>query len=152
MNIRQIFLLSCSFLLLSCQTTPDERHFASGDAVSLNRSLNVPALFSHVILQYGEVIDEVDLYAYDTSCIVDSKNLGPGNIQPQSYEVSKVTYNEEMFSDGGAIIRYFTEIYLDSDEPDKNLILTCQKLDDTMMHHSFPVDEIKQASGRYFSF
>jgi hypothetical protein len=155
-NIRLISLLPC-VLLLSCQqspeqNTPESRHFLKGDAFSLNRSITIPHLFSHVIIQYGDVIKLADLYAYETSCIVDQIALGPGLIQPQNYIVEKVTYNEEMYSDAGAVIRYFIEIYLSADDPQKNLVLTCQTLGNTMQHHSFPVSEVKQTTGDYFTF
>ena len=94
-----------------------------------------------------------DLMAYQTSCVVDNNDLGPKEIQPQHYKVHKVTYNEEMYFDAAAIIRYFTEFHLSSDEgPQQHLIITCQILDDTMRHHSFPVDEVALTTGAYLSF
>jgi hypothetical protein len=56
-----------------------------------------------------------------------------------------------MYSDAAAIIRYFTEFHLSSDEDrQQDLIITCQILDDTMRHHSFPFDEVALATGAYF--
>jgi hypothetical protein len=57
-----------------------------------------------------------------------------------------------MFSDAAALVRYFTEFYLTSDDQRQNLILSCQTLDGTMQHHNFPVDEVKLATGDYFTF
>lgn len=152
MNMRNTCLLICSLILLSCQTSPESRHIARGDTVSLDRSITIPELRSHVIFQFAEVIDEIDLKPYETSCIVEHKDLGPMQIQPQQYTVTRVTYNEEMYSDPGAVVRYFNEIYLNSSEQQENLIIICQALGSTMENHSFPVDEIKQATGDYFSF
>ena len=151
-STRLTCLLFCGFLLLSCQTSPETSHITRGNVISLNKTISIPQIQSHVIIQFGEIIRETDLKAYETSCIVDSQDLGPVSIQPQSYKVRKVTYNEEFYSDAGAIIRYFTEIFLTAGDPQQNLILTCQTLGDTMQHHSFPVNEIKQATRDYFIF
>ena len=152
MNMRTTWLLISIFLLLSCQTGPAPRHLSRGDIISLNKTITFPELSSHIVLQSGEVIDDRDLKAYQTSCIVDNDDLGPKKIHPQNYTVRKVTYNEEMYSDAAALIRYFTEFYLRSDDQRQNLILTCQTLDATMQHHNFPVDEVKLATGDYFRF
>ena len=155
MHLKQIMPLLFSFILLSCQTdshTPETRDLSSGDGISLHRTITFPELQSHILIQYGGVIAESELNPYITSCIVDNRDLGPKTIQAQNYTVRKVTYNEEMFSDGGAVIRYFIEIYLNANDPQQNLILICQTLDDTMQHHIFPVSEIKQTTGDYFAF
>jgi len=155
MPIKQTIPLLFSLLLLSCQSyteTAEDRDLSEGDKLSLHRAITFPALQSHIIIQYGKIIARSELYPYETSCIVDNRDLGPKTIQPQSYIIRKVTYNEEMYSDSAAIIRYFIEIYLSASEPQQNLILTCQTLDDTMQHHVFPAAEIKQTTGDYFSF
>lgn len=150
--MRKTCLLICSFLIFSCQTSSEPDYISRGDVISLNKSLAIPKLRSHITIQYGEIVDEADLNVYEHSCIVENWELGPKTIQPEPYAVSKVTYNEEWYSDGGAIIRYFTEIYLNSDRQQKNLILTCQILGNTMEHHSFTADDIKQVTGDYFTF
>ena len=61
-----------------------------------------------IVLQSGEVIDDRDLKAYQTSSIVD---------------------NEEMYSDAAALIRYFTELYLTSDDQPQNLTFSRRTLD-----------------------
>ena len=151
--MKSLILVISISLLLSCHSAPGLRHLKQGDSVSLNKVIAFPELSSHIILQAGEVITGNDLMAYQTSCVVDNNDLGPKEIQPQHYQLRKVTYNEEMYSDAAAIIRYFTEFYLSSDEGHQwDLIITCQILDDTMRHHSFPVVEVIQATADYFSF
>jgi len=151
--MRKTCLLICSFLLLSCQTSPEPDYISRGDVISLNKSLAIPKLRSHITIQYGEIADEADLNVYEHNSIIENRELGPKTIQPESYTVSKVTYNEEWYSDAGAIIRYFTEIYLNSDNSQQqDLILSCQILGNTMEHHSFTADEIKQVTGGYFNF
>lgn len=151
--MRNIIPLISILLLVSCQPVPQPRHLKRGDAVSLNKVISFTEMSSHIILQAGRVIEDDDLKAYQTSCVVDNNDLGPKEIQPQNYRISKVTYNEEMYFDAAAIIRYFTEFYLTSDEGrQQDIILTCQTLDGTMQHHSFPADEVRLATGDYFTF
>ena len=151
-NTRAACLLLYSFLLLSCQTATDTRYIARGDEITLNKTISIPPLQSHVIIQFGEIIMDNDLKPYATSCIVDNKDLGPVSFRPQRYKVSRIIYNQEMYSDAGATIRYFTEIILTADEPQQNIKLSCQVLGDTMQYQSFPTDVIQQVTGDFFVF
>jgi hypothetical protein len=149
------YLLICSYLLTSCSTSPDtsnEVHLTKGDNARLEKSFTIPVLFSHVIFQDGEIIREDDLQWYKTSCIADTNSLGPKTVEKDTFKVNKVSYFEDIYSDLGATIRYSAEFRLDAADPKKNIILTCQVLDGTMRHHNFPVSEIKQATGQYFTF
>ncbi|MBT8119384.1 MAG: hypothetical protein KJN89_06660 [Gammaproteobacteria bacterium] len=151
--MRNLLAVISISLLLSCQSVPGPRHLKQGDSVSLNKVITFPESSSHIILQAGKVIKGKDLMAYQTNCVVDNFELGPKDIKPQNYQVRNVTYNEEMYFDAAAIIRYYSEFYLSSHGGrQQDLIITCQTLDDTMQHHSFPVDEIALATGDYFSF
>lgn len=148
-------LFICSSLVAACSTRPDTEdniHLASGDTVKLNKAFTIPDLFAHVVFQDGEIIDKRLIQWYQTSCMLDTNSLGPKTIAQNTFQVSQVTYNEDMYSDAGAIIRYYTEFHLDAADPKKNSILTCQVLDDTMQHHDFPLSEIRQATGEYFTF
>ena len=56
-----------------------------------------------------------------------------------------------MYFDAAVIILYFTEFHLTFDtDRQQDILLTCQTLDDTMQHHSFPVDEVGLAMENYF--
>jgi len=148
-------LLICSYLVTSCSTSPDtanEIHLTKGDIVKLVQSFTIPDLYSHVIFQDGEIIKEGSLQWYKTSCIADTKSLGPKTVEQNDFNISKVSYYEEMYSYEGATIRYYTEFHLDAADPNENIILTCQVLDGTMRHHNFPLNEVKQATGQYFTF
>jgi hypothetical protein len=150
-----LYLLICSYLAASCSTSPetvDENHLKKGDSVRLEQSFAIPDLYTHVIFQDGEIIKEGSIHPYKTSCIADTNSLGPKTIEQNDFKVSKISYFEDIYSDLGATIRYYTEIHLDAADSKKNITLTCQVLDGTMQHHSFPLSEIKQATGQYFTF
>jgi hypothetical protein len=127
-------------------------YLTTGDEIALTRAFDVAALRSHIILQDGKIIEDGDLSPYRISCIFDVYDLGPATYQPQIFNVTDVTYNEEMYSDLGAVVRYFTEFYLSSNHSQKKKTLTCQVLDDTTQYHPFAISEIKQATGDYFIF
>lgn len=129
-----------------------ENHLTKGDSVSLSKPFTVPDLRSHIILQDGKVVDDRALKLYISSCIIDVDRLGPETYQPAGFEVSKVSYNEEWYSDTAGTIRYYMEIHLKPEKQGDNMILTCQVIDGTMQHHNFPLNEIKQAVGDYFTF
>lgn len=147
--------MSCLHLVTSCSNNPskyDEQYLSAGDSIKLIRPITVRDLRSHVIFQDGEIINEDDLAPYRTSCIFEAHKLGSKTYQSEILTLNKIDYYEEMYSDGGAVVRYFTEFYLASNDHKDGFILTCQVLDDTMQYHSFPSDEIKQATGNYFNF
>lgn len=160
-----LFNSSCSSELYKDNAT----HLSAGNKITLTKPFEIKKLFSHVIFQDGEIINETELTPYRVSCIFDAYNLGPKSVQPSQFNITKVTYNDEMYSDSGAVVRYFTEFYLESTkietgqietgqiENDKEKqsnknILTCQILDDTLQYHPFSLTEIKQATGLYFDF
>ena len=166
MYTRLTCLLLCCCLLSSCQNSPDldpekergpdspqgSRDLTRGDHITLMKPLSFAKLQSHTLLQFGRVIMWHDLRPYEISCIIDNDRLGPHTIQPQRYRVSKVTFNEEMYSDASATIRYYHEFKLKSDDQQPGLLLTCQELGGTMEYHDFPVHKIEQATGDYFAF
>lgn len=143
------------FLATSCSSLPDadkQVYLNKGDTVKLNRSFPVPESYAHVNFQNGEIISDGSIQWYETSCVVDTDSLGPKTVPQNDYQVSEVSYDEDWYSNAGAVLRYYTEIHLKAASTEKNIVLTCQVLDDPMQHHSFPLSEIRQATGQYFTF
>lgn len=150
-------LLLCTCLISACSGElykDDATHLTAGDDVMLVKTFNVEALYSHVLFQDGYIVKENELKPYQTSCIFDVNDLGPNDYKAEAFTVTTVNYKEEMYSDAGAVVRYFTEFYLESNSNTqaKQKILTCQVLDDTMQYRPFSASEIKQATGDYFKF
>lgn len=155
MKNRLLYLFIYCYLAASCSTISDavdEVYLNKDDTVKLNKPIDVPDLYSHVILQDGEITREGSLQRYKTSCIVDTADLGPKTIQQNVYRVSKVSYFEDWYSSAAAVLRYYTEFHLKASSPEQNIVLTCQVLDGPMQHHGFPLSEIRQATGHYFTF
>lgn len=155
MNIRLLALFALSVFTTACSnmaSTVNEIHLKKGDLVQLGKPFTVPDLYAHIILQGGNVVNQRSLQVYSTSCIIGVNRLGPETYPPAEFEVSEVSYNEEWYSNSAGTIRYYTEIHLKPRKQGDGILLTCQLVDDTMRHHSFPLSEIQQAVGDYFIF
>jgi hypothetical protein len=146
--VASILLSSCSGEFLK----DDERHLSVGDSVNIVRTFTIDKLQSHIIFQDGIITKQNELKPYRTSCIFEANDLGPTEYQPEEFTVKGIAYHEEMYSDTGAVVRYYIELQLMSAQQHKPRILTCQILGDTMQYHSFALPEIQQAAGSYFSF
>ena len=149
------YLLAAYLSLSACSSNPDHSvalDLSEGSTVILEKPIDIPPLHSHVLFQHGAIIKSGELQPYDISCIMDNRELGPKVIQAASFVVTDIQFYEEMYSDAGAVIRYYTEFYLRSNNQQTEFILTCQTLDDTTQYYSFPTDVISQATGDYFSF
>jgi hypothetical protein len=155
MKNRLLSLFICCNLSASCSTTTDvtkETYLKIGDTANLNKSFSIPDLYSHANFQNGEIVDDGSIQNYKTSCIVATGSLGPKTVQQNDYSVSKVSYYEDWYSSAGAVLRYYTEFHLKAASPDNSIVLTCQILDGPMQRHGFPLSEIRQATGQYFTF
>lgn len=148
-------LLTAYLSLSACSSNPDHSialELSKGSTVILEQPFDIPPLYSHVLFQHGAIIKPGDLQPYDISCIMDNRDLGPKAIQADSFVVTGIKFYEEMYSDSGAVIRYYTEFYLRSNNQQTDFTLTCQTLDDTTQYYAFPANVISQATGDYLSF
>lgn len=149
------YLLTAYLSLSACSSNPDHSvalELSEGSTIILEKPFDIPPLYSHVLFQHGAIIKPGDLQPYDISCILDNRDLGPKVIQVTRFIVTDIQLYEEMYSDAGAVIRYYTEFYLRSNSQQADFILTCQTLDDTTQYYSFPTNVIRQATGNYLSF
>lgn len=153
--MRILLTMLISTLLASCGSAmlkDDDSHLAINDKVSLVQPLQIAKLDSHVIFQDGVLVKQAELEPYQTSCIYEVNQLGPTDYPPENFIVTRINRHEEMYSDTGAVVRYYTEFHLMPDDGGEPVKLVCQVLDDTMRYHSFSVPEIQQAVGNYFRF
>lgn len=147
---RNIALLIAALVLAGIGLTysDDTPHLEAGDRIELIRALDIPELESHVTIQQGQLIPKRDMRPYQSSCVIETRDLGPFTIEPQVFTIRSVEYLEEMESDTAAVVRYYNEIRLSGTQLD--LLMSCQILDDTMQYHSFSIDEIRRITAGYF--
>lgn len=148
--------LLCVCLITACNNTiltDDASYLTAGKSVKLMKPIEIRPGYSHVLFQDGKIITlETDLNTYRTSCFIDVFDLGPARYEADTFTVDRVTYKEEMYSDTGAVVRYYVEYVLDSEtrQSTKPVVLTCQILDDIAGYNPFPISELRQAVGSYF--
>jgi len=158
MNCKRIAMLFCLSLLNACSMTGErtgEANLKSGDTILLSKELTTPRGEFHIKFQHGEIKQKIR--AFSNNCTIESRYKGPVTYTAGRYTVTRVQYEEEFFSDGGATIEYSTTFYLEAaDKSDnatnKKFKLRCKVLDSTMMHHNFPVPDIKRVMGDFMDF
>lgn len=139
----------------SLKQNSNENNLRPGDIITLNKDITTPRGEYRLKFQQGTIKEKVK--AFDNNCITESRHKGPVTYNAGPYIIRKVQYNEDFFSDGGATVIYSTTFQLeavhvtDSDK-NKRLTLQCQVLDNTLMHHPFPAETIKQVMGDFVSF
>jgi hypothetical protein len=78
------------------------------------------------------------------------KEFGPRTISPEKFIVRRTEDGQEWISRAG-IMRYYTEIYLQSEKGTDVIRLSCQQYGDNTQRN-FSVSDIGNALGDYFSF
>jgi hypothetical protein len=157
-NCKRIAIPLCLSLLTACnmmEKRTGEVNLKSGDTILLNEDLTTPRGEFHIKFQHGEIKQKIR--AFSNNCTIASRYKGPVTYTAGRYTVTRVQYEEEFFSDGGATVEYSTTFYIEApDKTDKatnkRFTLKCKVLDNTMMHHNFPVPDIKQVMGDFMDF
>ena len=143
-------------LLSSCQSMqssdPSSLSFKipDGSTISLNKDLDIADGKTHALLQAGKLTTDKDRDEYKLNCRFDVKDFGPRTIKPEIFKIQRNEDGRNMVSEGG-IVRYYSDIYLKSDEGTDAIKLTCQQLGYTM-DRSASVSEMQTALGDYFTF
>jgi len=143
-------------LLGSCQSMqsndPSSLSFKipDGSTVALNKGLDIDDGKTHALLQAGKLTSERDRDDYKLNCRFDVKTFGPRTIKPEVFRIQRNEDGRNMVSEGG-IVRYYSDIYLNSDKGTDVIKLTCQQLGYTM-DRSASIAEMQTALGDYFTF
>lgn len=116
----------------------------------MNEDLEIPEGKTHALLQAGKLRTERNKDDYKLNCRFDVKKFGPRTIMPEVFKIRRTEDGQEKVSDAG-IVRFYSDVYLDSDKDTDVIKLTCQewggKIDRT-----FTVSEMETALGDYFTF
>ncbi len=119
-----------------------------GSALILEKPLKIPAGRTHALLQDGKAVDGKN--EYEINCRFELKDFGPRIIEPESFIITRTEDGYEWFSEP-TIMRYYTEIYLDSTAGTDVIKLDCQTWG-SAIDRNFTVSELQTALGEYFSF
>ncbi len=155
MNLKLIPV--AALLLSSCQSMqsddPSSLLFSipKGSTLSLNKDLDIPADKTHAALQFGKLTTERKKDDYKINCRFDVKEFGPRTIKPEVLKIRRTEDGQEIISEAVGIIRFYTDVFLQSDKGTDVIKLTCQEYGGKS-DHAFTVSEMEEALGDYFSF
>ena len=151
-----LFFAVAVLTLCSCQSVrsndPSSLAFdiPKGSTLTLNKPLPIGSGNTHVIIQAGEITTEKNKDLYNISCSFQMKAFGPRTITPDTFNISRTEDGREQAS-GPTIIRYYTEVYLQSDRNQDIIKLECSAWGDRR-DGNFEVSHMQKALGDYFSF
>ena len=144
-------------LLSSCQTTqstdPSQLTFKipDGSTLSLNNNLEIPADKTHATLQFGKVTTDKERNDYKLNCRFDVKEFGPRTVEPEVFSIRRSESGQEWISQAAGLVRYYTDVFLDSGKGTDVIKLTCQE-QSYGMEATFTISEMETAVGDYFTF
>ena len=153
MKIRS--LLVFVIVLAGCRTpaTYDVDSFAfiipKGSKLLLKQKLTIPSGSAHIKFQQGKPVGGVD--EYSVNCQFRVRNLGPQDIQPDTFLITNAGDGEEWVSAPG-IRRFFKTLFLKSDEQAEVMTMICQVWATPPWGRSISVPQMREALGDYFSF
>jgi len=153
--MKMMFLLIFVIALAGCRTpaTYDVDSFAfimpKGSKLVLKQELTIPAGSAHIKFQQGRQVGSVD--EYTVNCQFRVKNLGPQDIQPDTFLITNAGDGEEWVSAPG-IKRFFKNLFLKSDQQEEVMTLICQVWATPPWGRSISVPQMREALGDYFSF
>ena len=154
--MKLIALFFTIFILSACQTMhstdPSSLFFTipDGSTLTLNKELAISKSDTHALIQAGKPINEQVRNDYEINCRLDMKKFGPRTIKPETFRISRTEDGTNWISQP-SILRFYTEVYLQSDKETDVIKLECQQYGGRI-DRNFTVTEMQQALGDYFSF
>jgi len=153
--MKKMFLLVFAIALAGCRTpaTYDVNSFAfiipKGSKLALKQELTIPTGSAHINFQQGRQAGGVD--EYTVNCQFRVRNLGPQDIQPDTFLITNAGDGEEWVSAPG-IKRFYKNLFLKSDKQAEVLTMICQVWATPPWGRSISVPQMREALGDYFSF
>ena len=154
MNLKLIPV--AALLVSACQTTQSTDptlltfKIPNGSTLSLNKDLEIPEDKTHALLQTGKLTTDNKRDDQRLNCRFDVKTFGPRTIKPEVFKIRRTEDGQEKVSDAG-IVRFYSDVYLDSDKGTDVIKLTCQEWGGKI-DRNFTVSEMETALGDYFTF
>ena len=154
----KLTLLTLAVVLISAcatmqSTDPSQLSFKipKGSALTLNKALDIPADKTHATLQFGKVVTDRERKDYDLNCRFDVREFGPTTVQPEVFKIRRSESGQEWISQAAGLLRYYTDVFLDSDKGTDVIKLTCQQ-QGYRMDTPFTVSDMEATLGDYFTF
>lgn len=134
-------------------TDPSQLSFKipKGSTLTLNKALDIPDGKTHATLQFGKVVTDRERKDYDLNCQLDVKEFGPSTVQPEVFKIRRSESGQVWISQPAGLLRYYTDLFLDSDKGTDVIKLTCQQ-QGYGMDAPFTVADMEATLGDYFTF
>ena len=81
---------------------------------------------THATIQFGKFIRDRDRQDYEVNCRIDFRDFGPRDIEPETYRITRTEDGNHWISQP-AIMRYYTEVHLESDKGTDVIEMVCQQ-------------------------
>jgi hypothetical protein len=116
----------------------------AGSKLILNRPLDIPAGRAHVVIQPGRSGAGTNQYA--VNCQLEVRTLGPGSVQPDTFDISWAENTREWVSQPN-IMRFYRVLHLKSAVQPDVLQLMCQDWDGPLLGKYVSIPEMRAALG-----
>ena len=153
--MKALYALVFVILLAGCQSMasndPNSYWFRppAGTQLVLNEPLNIPAQRAHIMLQHGKVATGAS--EFDVACRFEVRDLGPRTIQPDTFQVTGYSSQEEWVNYPDTK-RYYKTIRLSSEHQSGIMPMVCAYSDWPLRGRPVTQTQIVEALGNYFTF
>jgi len=147
-----VFLAVMAMLLAGCEAMLASKYdinsqfykIPAGSRLILNQPLDIPAGRAHVVIQQGRSGAGANQYA--VNCQLEVRSLGPGKVQPDSFDITWAELSREWVSQPN-IMRFYRVLHLKSATQPDVLKLMCQDWDGPMLGKNISIPEMRAALG-----
>ena len=151
------FIPVAALLISACQSTQSTDptlltfKIPEGSTLTLNQEIEVPEYKTHAAFQAGKLTTDRKKDLYQLNCRFDVKEFGPRTIKPEVFKIRRTESGQEPIAMDNALLRYYTDIFLDSDKGTDVIKLTCQEQGENT-DRPFTISDMETALGDYFTF
>ena len=147
-----VFLAVMAMMLAGCEALLAQKYdinsefykVPSGSKLILNRSLDIPAGRAHMVILAGR--SAAGANRHSVNCQLEVRTLGPGRVQPDTFDISWAENSREWISPPN-IMRFYRVLHLKSSAQPDVLKLTCDNWDGPLLGRNVSIPEMRAALG-----
>jgi hypothetical protein len=98
----------------------------AGSTLVVKETVPIDISNTHATIQFGKFIRDRDRQDYEVNCRIDYREFGPRDIEPETYRITRTEDGNQWISQP-AIMRYYTEVHLESDRGTDVIEMVCQQ-------------------------
>jgi len=154
--MKSTILLLISLMLPACQfmqsDDPSRLDFRlpAGSTLSLNKTVEIPAGKTHVLIQSGQPTTQRERNQYNLACRLDFREFGQRSIEPEVFAIRR-TEHREGWESRPTTYFFESEIFLDSEQGTDIIKMVCRTLV-SWPGSNFSYADMQQTLGDYLTF